>query len=128
MSKLIKGNDVKITRECLEDMIGELVHVPVNMQERLNPDTSEIEMVNMWFSGTVAGYQEQVSYFDFEKEEMVESKSVKYSILLTDGYVYSVVDSCIIKKITQEEFIEMIKKEQEKQRVSENKSSLILPK
>lgn len=120
---ILKSADTVISEETLKGLIGKLVNVPTNEHEMVKQLTNTKEKVNVWFAGTVAGFEKQTIGYDFVNDSFHEP-IVMYSLLLTDGHAYILSPSCVIEELSEEDFLKMIEEQEKAQAV---KDALILP-
>lgn len=119
-NRVLKTKETPITEDLLKSLIGKLINVPVNEHEATKPLTKEKEKINVWFAGTVAGYEKQVVSYDFTTDSFHEP-IIMYAILLTDGHAYMLShENCIIEEITEEKFLEMVEEYERKQLAKES--------
>jgi hypothetical protein len=121
MFKKLKGEE--LSEELLSGCIGKIISVPINEHIMNNQITGLKDVVNVWFVGTVAGFEKQTICYNYTEDEFMDPITA-YSILLTDGHAYILAKDCEMKEITEEEFDTMIKEEEAKQKA---RDSIILP-
>lgn len=125
MSKVLKSGKDPITEELLNSFIGKLISVPTNEHVATQELTGKQQTVNVWFAGTVAGFEKATIGYDFANEQYLEEPIVTYNLILTDGMGYILSPkNCVVEEVTEEEFVDMVQEYERKQAV---KNSIILP-
>ncbi|MDK8192548.1 hypothetical protein QP794_20895 [Paenibacillus sp. UMB7766-LJ446] len=129
MTQMIKAKDDTLTEELVAGLVGKCVHAPTNMHEIQTP-TGATTKVNVWFAGTVAGYEKAVIGFNYEADEFHEKPQTYYNVHLTDGmgYILTSAFELEIYELTQEEFAQLIeekKKEENTENINQSLSDVL---
>lgn len=125
MGVSIKTVDQELTTELLDSMVGKLVYVPQNEHMAADEYSEELKAVNVWFAGTVAGYEISTVKYDYINDVFIDEPKITYNLLLTDGVGYILsTTKCAIEELTEEEFLKMVEEHQAKQKAVD---SILLP-
>lgn len=109
MSYQVKREGELLTLDIVKQTLGQIIYVPTNNIEIKNLVMGRIDVVNAWFVGLVAGYQENVCVYDIENEQMMDTPLVHYNILLSNGYLFTLADvQSEINVLTLEEYNQLI--------------------
>ncbi|MDQ0719398.1 hypothetical protein QF049_000659 [Paenibacillus sp. W4I10] len=119
MTHVIKAKEDKLTEEIVASMIGKYIHAPTNMHEIQTP-TGATTKANVWFAGSVAGYEKAVIGFNYEEGTFHEELQTFYNVHLTDGmgYILTSAYELEIHELTEEEFNQLIEKKKEEEQDS----------
>ncbi|MGE6575161.1 hypothetical protein ACQKFM_09600 [Paenibacillus xylanexedens] len=119
MTHMIKAKEDKLTEEIVASMIGKYVHAPTNMHEIQTP-TGATTQANVWFAGSVAGYEKAVIGFNYEEGTFHEELQTFYNVHLTDGmgYILTSAYELEIHELTEEEFNQLIEEKKEEEQDS----------
>ncbi|MBT2283796.1 hypothetical protein J7E78_09625 [Paenibacillus polymyxa] len=119
MTHMIKAKDDKLTEEIVASMIGKYIHAPTNMHEIQTP-TGATTKANVWFAGSVAGYEKAVIGFNYEEGTFHEELQTFYNVHLTDGmgYILTSAYELEIHELTEEEFNQLIEEKKEEEQDS----------
>jgi hypothetical protein len=132
LGTVVKAVDQEVTIEILDSLIGKRIYVPTNVHMvAANPD-DEFKAINVWFAGTVGGYEIAKIKYNAMQDTFFNDVKVSFNVLLTDGVVYQLSSiKCEILELTEDEFLQMVKdfkeaklKEQAKQALVD---SILLP-
>ena len=125
MSKQVKKIEDPITVELLESLLGKIIHTPTNEHLVVNDVEEKAEPVNVWFAGTVAGYEVQTLKYDYVEDKPTEGTKVSYNVLMTDGIGYILSpDKSEVFELTDDEFVELVDEHEKKKKA---KDSILLP-
>jgi len=116
MTHMIKAKDDKLTEEIVASLIGKYIHAPTNMHEIQTP-TGATTKANVWFAGSVAGYEKAVIGFNYEEGTFHEELQTFYNVHLTDGmgYILTSAYELEIHELTEEEFNQLIEEKKEEE-------------
>lgn len=116
MTHMIKAKEDKLTEEIVASMIGKYIHAPTNMHEVQTP-TGATTQANVWFAGSVAGYEKAVIGFNYEEGIFHEEPQTFYNVHLTDGmgYILTSAYELEIHELTEEEFNQLIEEKKEEE-------------
>ncbi|MBD8836328.1 MULTISPECIES: hypothetical protein [unclassified Paenibacillus] len=119
MTHVIKAKEDKLTEEIVASMIGKYIHAPTNMHEIQTP-TGATTQANVWFAGSVAGYEKAVIGFNYEEGTFHEEPQTFYNVHLTDGmgYILTSAYELEIHELTEEEFNQLIEEKKEEEQDS----------
>ncbi|MDR6720385.1 MULTISPECIES: hypothetical protein [Paenibacillus] len=119
MTHVIKAKEDKLTEEIVASMIGKYIHAPTNMHEIQTP-TGATTKANVWFAGSVAGYEKAVIGFNYEEGTFHEELQTFYNVHLTDGmgYILTSAYELEIHELTEEEFNRLIEEKKEEEQDS----------
>ncbi|WP_366349195.1 hypothetical protein [Paenibacillus amylolyticus] len=119
MTHVIKAKEDKLTEEIVASMIGKYIHAPTNMHEIQTP-TGATTKANVWFAGSVAGYEKAVIGFNYEEGTFHEELQTFYNVHLTDGmgYILTSAYELEIHELTEEEFNQLIEEKKEEEQDS----------
>jgi hypothetical protein len=116
---MLKKSEDGLGQEFVESLIGKMIYVPTNMHKTLNDIKEEIEDINVWFAGTVAGVERSLIKYDYVQDAFTDEVKESFTLLLTDGIGYILASDCEIKEITEEEFETLYDEHQKKQEALE---------
>lgn len=129
MARIIKDIGEIATEELLQNLVGKLVHVPTNKHIVPNHmNQNQIEEINAWFAGQVAGYEKAYLAYDYTENTFLNEPHVLFNVLLTDGngYLLNLENSHIVE-LTDEEFNKMLAEHQALTSIKETATELIVP-
>lgn len=88
------------------------------MRSRRQPGATT--QANVWFAGSVAGYEKAVIGFNYEEGTFHEEPQTFYNVHLTDGmgYILTSAYELEIHELTEEEFNQLIEEKKEEEQDS----------
>jgi hypothetical protein len=120
VAQIVKTVEQATTEELLRGLAGRFMHVSINEHTQVNDVDGSIEVHNVWFAGKIAGFEKSELFYDWVKQEPLETPEIHHTLLMTDGTGWVLSKTALeIQEITQEEFTEMVASEQAKQAVEE---------